>query len=404
MISFQEARAAVSQVCPLGTQEIDVSNSLGRVLSEDVVSLVDSPPIDSSLKDGFALRAQDIETASYKRPIRLTVRGSLCAGAQASLSINESEAIKVMTGARLPDGANAVLPQELASEEGDSAVSCLAPTTEGRNILQKGSDISKGEVLLPKGVRLTPGLIGLLTGAGLTKVKVFSIPRVVIVATGSELAEEGRLNEAYKIFPSNRATIVSWLKGIGVEAKAMLCKDEPQALERLLSDCLENFDVIITSGGVLDGERDLVVKIFERLGVGFCFKRVRMGPGKGVCMGTLGKRLIFNLPGGPPSNFVAFLFVALSSVIRFIGITEPFPKVVKATLGNPLKGRSDWTQLVLAKLRFKGNAFYTFPVREESRLKRIAFSDSVIINPEGSTVLRAGQLVDVAVFQPSKVL
>ncbi len=398
MISFKEALEFVSAVKPLGSEDINPVQALDRVLSEDVCSMVDCPPCDSSLKDGFALRASDIENAAQCNPVTLPIRGCLCAGQEKDVSLPRGGAIRIMTGARIPQGANAVLPQELASFT-ENEVKCLATTQAGRNILARGADLIKGEILVKAGSTLSPGTVGLLVGAGVCKVQVYTLPRVVIVATGSELAEEGRLDESAKIFPSNRATIASWMRRMGLEPEARLCRDEAHALRNLLADCLREFDVIITSGGVLDGERDLVVSTFEGLGVEFLFKRVRMGPGKGVCMGRAGKKLVFNLPGGPPSNYVAFLFVALPSVLRLMGVMAQFPPLCRATLTCGLKGRWNWTQLVLSRCRLKGDGFYVTPMLEESRLKRIAFSDSVIIIPEGVTYIGPGESVRTAFLE-----
>ncbi len=398
MISFKEAQGIVSTVSVLGTEAVNPTKALGRVLSEDVRSLVDSPPRDSSLKDGFALRASDIENASPENPIILEVTDNLCAGQDKAVSITSSEAVRIMTGATIPEGADAVLPQELTSFSEDR-VTCLASTSPGRNILSRGVDLKKGEVLARKGARLDPGLVGLLVGAGVSMVQVFSRPKVVIVATGSEIAEEGALDESFKIFPSNRATIASWLRLFGIKPQMRLCRDEAEELRRLLATCIEEFDVIITSGGVLDGERDLVVATFEALGAEFLFKRVKMGPGKGVCMGRLGQKLVFNLPGGPPSNYVAFLFVALPAILRLMGDESSFPPIKSATLTADLKGRADWTQLILSKTDFRGGSLFVSPVVQESRLKRIAFSNSVVIIPEGVSFLKAGERVKVSPFK-----
>ncbi|NPA94697.1 MAG: molybdopterin molybdotransferase MoeA [Thermodesulfobacteria bacterium] len=397
LISFKDALEEVERVGPLHIQEIETGKARGRVLAADVLSNVDSPPRDSSLKDGYALRFGDIARASQKSPVTLEVVGNLAAGEDKEFSITGGQAVRIMTGARIPSGADAVLPQEFTRQDGDEVV-CLADSGPGRNILSKGADLSKGEVVASRGSILTPGLLGLITGAGVTRLKVYAPPKVVIVATGSELAEEGMIDESKKIFPSNRATIIAWLHRFGIYADARLCADELKALETLFGQCLEEFDVVITSGGVLDGERDLVVSVLESLGVNFLFKRVRMGPGKGVCMGSKGPKLVFNLPGGPPSNYVAFIFIALASVLRLMGDTRQFPARARATLLKDVKGRPDWTQLILARSSMKGGSLFTTPVLEESRLKRIASSDSVIIIPEGRSHIRAGDQAEIAIL------
>ncbi len=399
MISFPKARAIVSGLSPIGTEKVPVLKALNRVLAVDIHSRCDSPPNDSSLKDGFALRAEEVRDASLNSPVTLRIKGSLFAGENKGLKVKRGEAIRIMTGAPIPQGADAVIPQELTREKGKDCL-VLASTTSGRNILKRGTDCMDGELLLKRGTTLNPVLLGLLTGANIGEVEVFRLPRVLVVATGSELSETGDFSERGKIFPSNKATIIAWLNQFGIPCQSKIVRDEIDPLKGLLAKSLKEYDCIITSGGILDGEKDLVISILEDLGVEFLFKRVRMGPGKGVCMGRIGKRLIFNLPGGPPSNYMAFIFIALFGILRLSGHREDFPRVINATITRDVKGRSDWTQFLLSRLSFKGKAFFAEPVEEESRLKRIALSNSAIIIHEGISRIRRGEACKVALLSP----
>ncbi len=402
MISFLEAKDLINKISPIGIEEISSFEALKRVVAKDIVSNVDAPPYDSSLKDGYALYSSCIKDANVDNPVELEVVASCFAGEDKRLYLPFGKAIKIMTGAILPEGADAVLPQELTKNKGNNKILCLADTSSGRNILKKGSDISFQEIICPKDTLLTPALLGLITGANIAKVSVYKLPKIVIIATGSELSDvfdEESGSATGKIFPSNRATIAAWLKEFGIDSKLMLCRDDRGELLRLIQKGLLEFDVVITSGGVLDGEKDLVISVMEEAGVEFLFKRLKIGPGKGVCMGRANNSLVFNLPGGPPSNYIAFLFVALPAILRLSGITLDFPPIFSATSTVSLKGRSDWTQFVLSRTFFKGGAFWCEPVLEESRLKRIAFSNSAIIIEEGISTIEKGQRVPIALFK-----
>ncbi len=398
MISYLKAKSFINKISPLGTEEILPSKALKRVVAKDVISMADAPPYDSSLKDGYAIYASCIKDASENNPVELDVIASCFAGEQKRKVLPFGKAIKIMTGAVIPKGADAVLPQELTKEKGNNKVICLADTTPGRNILKKGVDVSFKEIICQKDTFLTPALLGLITGANVSKINVYKLPKVAIIATGSELSDKENGSVSGKIFPSNRATIAAWLEEFGIRSKLMLCGDDKNELLQLVHKGLLEFDVVITSGGVLDGERDLVISVMEQAGVEFLFRRAKIGPGKGVCMGVANNKLVFNLPGGPPSNYVAFIFIALPAILRLSGFKSDFPPVISATLTSTVKGRSDWTQFILSRTFFKGNAFWCEPVFEESRLKRIAFSNSVIILDEGITKITKGQIAKVAML------
>lgn len=400
MISFSEALSFVQSVSPLADEIIPAEKALFRVLSQPVVSKTSAPPLNSSLKDGYAVISADIRNAVRENPVRLVVKGTITAGDESDIELKHGEALKIMTGAPVPSGATAVIPQELTAAGGIDHIAALASSEPGRNILEKGADIRKGEVILEKDTFVTPAISGLVSASGNNHVSVYRRPAVSVLATGSELADEGSPSYQGKIFPSNRATITAWLRNFGIECTTALCGDDPGRMKRLLEELLETSDAVITSGGVLDGEKDLVISIMEETGVEFLFKRSRIGPGKGVCMGTKAGKFVFNLPGGPPSNYVAFLFIALPAIIRLMGITKSFPPAVRATVTAEIKGRADWTQLILARAEWKGPSLAASPIPETSRLKRIALSNCVIVLPEGTSRTGPGETAEIRLLAP----
>ncbi len=395
MISFNEALDFVRSIPPLGEEKVKASKALLRVLSQPVISKTDAPSVTSSLKDGYALKSDDISTAAKDSPVPLAVKGTVTAGDDTEFEIHQGEAVRIMTGAPVPPGATAILPQELTTPSGQGVISALAPSQRGRNILERGTDLRAGHLILEKDTLVTPAISGLISASGNNWVWAYKRPIVSVLATGSELAEEGAGSLQGKIFPSNRATIVSWLQTFGIECRTALCGDDEKELEQLLLKLFDGSDAVITSGGVLDGDRDLVISIMERIGVKFLFKRCRIGPGKGVCMGVKGTKFIFNLPGGPPSNYLAFIFIALPGLLRLMGRGGLFPPMERATVLTDLKGRDDWTQLILAKSRMRGVCPLASPVKETSRLKRIALADCVIVIPEGISRIKRGQMAEI---------
>ncbi len=400
MISFKEALDFIQAIGPLPEEQTLVADALSRVLSRPVVSRVSAPSVTSSLKDGYAVISDDIKQASRMKPVWLDLKGTVTAGDHCGQRLEHGQAIKLMTGAPVPAGATAILPQELTLVEKDGRVAAAADSEKGRNILAKGADIIEGEVVLEEGTVINPAVSGLISASGNQKVWTYRLPRISVLATGSELAEEGTGSMQGKIFPSNRATIASWLKEFGLECKTALCGDDAHELHRILGSLVDSSDVVITSGGVLDGEKDLVISVMEKLGVEFLFKRCRIGPGKGVCMGTKDGKFLFNLPGGPPSNYVAFLFIALAAILRLTGRSQTFPPRARATITSELKGRSDWTQLILAKASWQGLSMTAAPVLETSRLKRICFANSIIVLPEGVSRVSRGDSAEIRILFP----
>ncbi len=400
LISFKETLGFIEEIQPLSQERIPASEALSRVLSRPVISRVNAPAVTSSLKDGYALISDDVKHASPDRPVRLQIRGTAVAGHESDLEIHGGEAVKIMTGAPIPQGATAVLPQELTAGEENGRIAALASSEKGRNILRRGADIAQGELLLKAGTVVNPAVCGLISASGNQHVWSYRLPRVSVLATGSELQEEGTGSMQGKIFPSNRATIAAWLQSFGIACTTALCRDDARDLEHLLGSAMDTSDVIITSGGVLDGEKDLVISVMEGLGVKFLFKRCRIGPGKGICMGTRDGRFFFNLPGGPPSNYVAFLLIALPAVLRLMGRTDPFPPAARATILADLKGRADWTQIILARTSRQGMAMIAAPVLETSRLKRICFADSLIVLPEGVSRIARGDTAETRLLFP----
>ncbi len=392
MISLEQARKKIGELVPLAPERIGLSQALGRVCHRDIVAVTDCPSVSASLKDGYAVRSGDVDRASPDCPVVLRCQGTATAGGDFPGRVGPGQTVRIMTGAPVPAGADAVLSSEFARQEG-GRILALANARPGRNILEQGSDIRAGEVAVTAGTRLGPADLGLLAAAGIGQVDVHGRPRVAVVATGTELVAPGETIARGRIAASNLVTLVAALADMGIRAEARIIRDDLESLHRKLAVLADNHDLILTCGGVLDGDRDFTLSAMDRLGVEPIFRRVRMGPGKGACLGRRAGCLFLNLPGGPPSNHVAWLLLARPAVQRLCGWCES-PTLV-ARLTRPVKGRRDWSQLVYARLDRDGAEITVTPLAGMTRLETMARADCLLEIPDGCAELAVNTLQKV---------
>ncbi len=369
------------------------------VAAEDLFATVDCPSASSSLKDGYAVISKEIEEASEARPVRLRVSGTSPAGDAINRSIEPGLAMKVLTGARLPTGADAVVAVEFTREQ-DDQVLCYRDAPAGRNVLFRGTDVASGERVAAEGEILTPALTGLLAAGGVHPVRVIPMPRVGVVSTGDEVVAPGRVLDSGQVYASNLVTLHSWLRHFRMEAKTAVVKDHPDKIREALTAMLSWADVLLTSGGAWKSERDLTVRVLEDMGCRLMFHRVRIGPGKAVAFGMIGRKPVFCLPGGPPSNEMAFLQIALPGIFQ-MGGRPPIPfQLKKARLTETVGGDTHWTQFFQATLEKRARELWAAPQQLKSRLQSQARAEALIMVPEGVSVFEAGGMIEVQVLTP----
>ncbi|HBR21555.1 MAG TPA: molybdopterin molybdenumtransferase MoeA, partial [Nitrospiraceae bacterium] len=230
-ISFKKAlEITINNIQPLPTDYITIERLVGRVAAEDIFSLVDSPSHDVSLKDGYAVKFEDIEMASEESPVYLRLKGSLMAGSSARMEIIQGHAVKIMSGAVIPHGTEAVISNEFASDDGVS-VRVVNNAMPGQNILPSGTDTKKDELIVEKGARLRPTQVGLIAAAGHSSLKAYITPRVTIIATGDEVLAVGMPFQKGKVFASNLITISAWCSFYGMQSNTVIVKDEGDAIK-----------------------------------------------------------------------------------------------------------------------------------------------------------------------------
>ena len=394
-IGFKDALdLTLSNVSVGKTEFLPLRQLMGRILAEEVVARVDCPSISSSRKDGYAVVSSDVKEASRRVPVILKVVGNLVAGTSRELKIGCGQAVRITTGAPLPDGADAVLAEEFCRRE-ENTIIAHNTAEAGRNIHGRGRDIRRGEIITEKNRKLTPALIGLLAAAGLDGALVYKSPKVAVIATGDEVVLPGEPLRKGKLYASNMVELCAWLSLMGLDYTAERVADRKEDLKNAITKNLPDVDVLLTSGGAWGSERDLILDVAECLNWQGIYHRVRMGPGKPVGFGLLDKKPFFCLPGGPPSNEMAFLQLAIPALLKMKGDHPVFFPVAAAHLSESVKGKNGWTDFVHARLEYRQNQLWVYPARLKSSLKSMARKEALIIIPENREKIDAGETVDI---------
>ncbi len=398
MISLNKAHQYISMLDTLEPVVVSLKKALGLACAEDVFSVANCPSVDSSLKDGFAVFSADIADASATNPVTLAVIAALAAGDDAGrLQVKSGIAIRIMTGAAIPPGATSVLASEFAQEQG-KYVTIRADARVGRNILRMGSDIVSGQVVLRRGTVLGPTHLGLAAAAGLNQITCYPLPAIAIAATGSELVLPGEAVTSGKVAASNMVTAAAELQKLGITPVTVLLRDNLDQLQEQFRHLVQQVDILITCGGVLDGDKDLTMKAMEEIGMEKIFHRVRIGPGKGACLGRVGNTVIFNLPGGPPSNHVALLLLALPGVRRLMGFTNFLPEKRKLQVTEELTGQKNWTQLVYSRVKHENGSLFADPLSSMGRFEAMTEANGLIEIPEGCAMISKTSLAEAWFF------
>jgi molybdopterin molybdotransferase len=400
-IGFKEALDLTLDNVSAGPTEIlPLSRLTGRILAENITSLVDCPSISSSRKDGYAVQSPDLAGASEENPIILEVVGTLVAGETSRLKIRKGQAVRITTGAPLPEGADAVLSEEYCRRDDDKITATNTADT-GRNIQARGKDIRRKEPVATKGTRLTPALIGLLAAAGHDSARVYSLPMVAVIATGDEVVAPGKPLPEGKLYASNLVEICSWLSLLGLDYKTELVSDRKEDITAAITKHLPDVDLFLTSGGAWGSEKDLILDVVESLNWLGLYHRVRMGPGKSVGFGLLQNKPFFFLPGGPPSNEMAFLQLAIPAILKMTGGNPAFFQLAPARLAQTVKGKKTWTDFVHARLENRENQLWVHPARLKSGLQSMAGKEALIIIPEDRNELAAGETIAIQLLTRS---
>jgi molybdopterin molybdotransferase len=379
-----------------GWETVAIRSAMGRVLKRDVIAPFDVPPHDNSAMDGFAARAADL-TAEENR---LDLVGTAFAGGAFSGLVGPGQAVRVMTGAVLPRGADTVVVQEAARVEGDQVI-LPAARKPGQNVRRAGEDLAAGRPALLAGRRIGPAELGLLASLGLAEVAVHRRPRIAFFSTGDELASIGRPLAPGEVYDSNRYSLYGVLTQLGMDVLDLgVVRDDPAALEQAFAEAALQADAILTTGGVSVGEADHVREIMGRLGE-VRFWRIDIKPGRPMAFGRLGNAWLFGLPGNPVAVLVSFYQIVLDALCRIQGL-DPLPirPSFPAPCDSPIRklpGRREFPRGVLFqvdgqwRVRLSGN-------QGSGVLRSVTEANCFICLPEESGSIGAGDLVEVQPF------
>jgi molybdopterin molybdotransferase len=399
-IGLEEALERVlSQVVPLDAETIPLSDAFGRVLAQDEHSTVDLPPWDNSAMDGYAVRSADIAGATRERPARLKLIESVPAGGFAMKTVRAGEAIKIMTGAAVPAGADSVVRIEHTQEAGAFVV-VFADADARRNIRPSGEDIRSNQMAVAAGSMLRAGEIGLLASIGCASVRVRRRPVVAILSTGDELVDVQGFDEVRagrRIVNSNSYALAAAVRAVGAEPLPLgIARDEAADLRSHLQRGLDA-DALVTSAGASVGEHDLVKDVLEQLGGTTSFWRVRIRPGSPFAFSRIGDVPVFGLPGNPVSAVVTFEILVKPALRRMLGRRELYSPVVTARLADPIASKSGLTQFMRVRLTREAGSLVarlTGP-QGSGMLSSIAHADGLLVLPENVDELAAGSEVNV---------
>ncbi|CAI8319428.1 MAG: Molybdopterin molybdenumtransferase [Acidimicrobiales bacterium AG-410-I20] len=340
MISLKDAQEYVLQHCRVGSPEIRSSqSSLGLVLAEEVSTNENVPPFDNTAMDGFAVRSEDTLGA----PQQLEIVGTIPAGSTPDFSVSSGQAARIMTGAPLPEGADAVVMVELTKVEEDY-VTVQKTVPQGNHIRRAGEDLKSGQVVFEKGTRLTPTHLGVLASIACLEVSVFPPLKIGVMSTGDELIEGETPLQPGQIRDSNRHSLLALLHDLGLEGVDLgLIPDSEEDIEATIrSACFgeDSCDAVISSGGVSMGDFDYVKVVLDRLG-DMQWMQVAIKPAKPLAFGLVGDTPVFGLPGNPVSSMVSFELFVLPALKKMMGESEIWAPQIRAIADSPLSRRPD---------------------------------------------------------------
>ncbi|HYC61858.1 MAG TPA: gephyrin-like molybdotransferase Glp [Thermoanaerobaculia bacterium] len=338
MLSVEEAQTRVMAEIAIGPAEaVALDEALGRVLRDDVAATRDMPPADNSGMDGYAVRIDDVREV----PVRLRVTGDIAAGHPPAHALEPGTVMRIMTGAFVPDGADAVIQVEL-TDGGIDFVTIDKPLPRGANIRRRGEDMRAGDVVLRSGTRIGPAEIAMLAAVQKTSVAVGRRPTVAILSTGDELIDVGETLAPGKIVNTNGPLLAALVREAGAIPRVLgIVRDTRDATIAALEQALES-DFVLSSGGVSVGAYDFVKEALDALGAETKFWRVAMKPGKPVVLSRWRDRVILGLPGNPVSTFVSFHLFAAPALRKAMGQEHGlFPALIHARLDAPLRSVGD---------------------------------------------------------------
>ncbi len=390
--SFEDARKLIlDHVTPLGTERVSLLDAVGRAIAEPVFASGDMPRFDNSAMDGFAVRAADCRPG-----VALRISGYIPAGGRAEPPVEPGCAVKIMTGAPVPPGCDAVVPFEETEEHPDQ-VTILGAVKVRDHIRYRGEDLSAGQRVIEPGAAIRPPEVNMLASFGQAEVAVYRRPKVAILSTGDELVEIGEAMGAEAIVNSNSWSLAAAVKELGAEPVMIgIARDNAESLREKLTAGLE-YDVLITSAGVSAGDRDFVREILVELEVEQIFWKVDIKPGRPTAFARRGETLVFSLPGNPVSTMITFEEFVRPALLKMMGHHQVLKPLIKATLKEPVKKKSGRVQFMRVSVVTENGALCIASSGDQNTgiLRTMIRANGIAVLPADRDRFEAGEEVHI---------
>ncbi len=397
-ISLEEAIDILDEnVKAIGTEEIDLINATGRVLAEDIYSLIDNPPFNKSAMDGYAILAENSGSND-----KIKIIDKVFAGEVSNYEVTNKTAIRIMTGAPIPNGANAVIKQEDTIKNDEEHITLTKKIKANDNICFKGEDIKKGSLLVNKNKKIDFADIGIIASSGISKIKVYKNPKIALLCTGDEVIDVNSDLTEGKIFNSNKYTIMARVSELGyniLEVKHV--RDMEGDIEKYIENISQNVDLIITTGGVSVGEKDLLNHAIDNIGGKRLFWKVKMKPGSAVLCSIVNNALVVSLSGNPTAALTAFELFVKTSIEKLSGIEKIEVKREKATLCDNFNKKSPQRRFIRGRVVIEEGKqkVYITQVKSGNGILSSNLNSNCMIEVEGgSEALHSGETVDIIKF------
>ncbi|WP_456323779.1 molybdopterin molybdotransferase MoeA [Hydrogenimonas sp.] len=386
MVTIKEALALIhAQVKAKRTEILPIESALGQISAESLYARFDLPRFDNSAMDGYAVKVEDASKT-------IECEATILAGEKSDARVTAGKGVRIMTGAPLPEGAEAVIPIENTQEKEDG-IHLPESIKQGANIRKKGEDIAKGEIIIEKGERVNSYTITLLASQGVTHLRLFQKPRVTVFATGHELRMHFETIEPHQIYNSNAPMFTARSKELGCDTTFTgATADTMDSIKAHITAAL-NSDLIVTSGGVSVGDADFTKEAFKKLGMDVLFEKVDIKPGKPTTLGRIGDTWILNLPGNPTAAAVNFELFGRSIIHRLTGMKAPYIAPIETVCGMEKSIKPGRPSVWLGK--FDGRAFYPLPKQGPGMVSPLKKADSMILLSPEISELKIGMKVKV---------
>lgn len=387
MISVTEAKNIILNNLPeRKTAFFPLSEAAGLVTSAEVIAGTDIPGFPQSSMDGYALKFKD-------KNLPLEISGEMAAGTTAALPIQDGQAIRIFTGAPLPEGADTVVMQEKISVENHQLIVKDENLSQGLNVRPKGSEVTKGSVAMAAGTFLSPAAIGFLAGTGQDKVEAYRPPVVAVILTGNELQDPGKELAFGQVYEANSYQLRAALQKTGVkEIRIFRAADDPETLRQILEQALEISDMVLLNGGVSVGDYDFVTQAARHCGIEEKFHKIRQKPGKPLFFGTKGEKLVFGLPGNPSSSLTCFYEYVLPAVEQLLGLKNSVQTLHVVAAHDYIKP-AGLTHFL--KAFYEEGAVTPLHAQESYRLHSFAQANCFLVLPEESAGCKKGDMVEI---------